>query len=95
MSGALEEVKATGYGIVVPSTDELVLEEPEIVKQGGRYGVRLKASAPSIHIKRIKQKYKSDEQTEWEEIFNQCFCHDIKCQTAHDLRSGTLSYSKS
>ena len=50
VAGALEEVKATGYGIVVPSTDELVLEEPEIVKQGGRYGVRLKASAPSIHI---------------------------------------------
>ena len=50
VAGALEEVKATGYGIVVPSTDELVLEEPEIVKQGGRYGVRLKASAPSIHM---------------------------------------------
>lgn len=50
VSGALEEVKNTGYGIVVPSTDELVLEEPEIVKQGGRYGVRLKASAPSIHM---------------------------------------------
>ena len=50
VSGALEEVKATGYGIVVPGTDELVLEEPEIVRQGGRYGVRLKASAPSIHM---------------------------------------------
>ena len=50
VAGALEEVKSTGYGIVVPSTDELVLEEPEIVKQGGRYGVRLKASAPSIHM---------------------------------------------
>ena len=36
--------------IVVPSIDSLVLEEPEIVKQGGRYGVRLKASAPSIHM---------------------------------------------
>ena len=36
VAGALEEVKSTGYGIVVPSTDELVLEEPEIVKQGGR-----------------------------------------------------------
>lgn len=47
---ALEDVKSTGYGIVIPSTDELVLEEPEIVKQGGRYGVRLKASAPSIHM---------------------------------------------
>lgn len=50
VAGALEEVKSTGYGIVVPSTDELVLEEPEIVRQGGRYGVRLKASAPSIHM---------------------------------------------
>ena len=47
---ALEEVEATGYGIVMPSIDELSLEEPEIVKQGGRYGVRLKASAPSIHM---------------------------------------------
>ena len=50
VADALAEVKATGYGIVVPSTDELVLEEPEIVRQGGRYGVRLKASAPSIHM---------------------------------------------
>lgn len=47
---ALQEVEETGYGIVVPSIDTLVLEEPEIVKQGGRYGVRLKASAPSIHM---------------------------------------------
>lgn len=47
---ALEEVEATGYGIVMPSIDELTLEEPEIMKQGGRYGVRLKASAPSIHL---------------------------------------------
>ena len=47
---ALQEVKETGYGIVVPTTEELHLEEPEIVKQGGRYGVRLKASAPSIHM---------------------------------------------
>jgi len=50
VGAALEEVRATGYGIVVPSADELVLEEPEIVKQGGRYGVQLKASAPSIHM---------------------------------------------
>ncbi|MBQ9970442.1 MAG: stage IV sporulation protein A [Oscillospiraceae bacterium] len=50
IKGAMEEVQATGYGIVMPSLEELRLEEPEIVKQGGRYGVRLKASAPSIHI---------------------------------------------
>ena len=48
--GALRDVRETGYGIVSPSIDELKLEEPEIVKQGGRYGVRLKASAPSIHM---------------------------------------------
>ncbi len=47
---ALDEVEATGYGIVMPSINELTLEEPEIVKQGGRYGVRLRASAPSIHL---------------------------------------------
>lgn len=47
---ALDEVQATGYGIVMPDIEELSLEEPEIVKQGGRYGVRLRASAPSIHL---------------------------------------------
>lgn len=49
---ALEEVKATGYGIVTPSIDELILEEPEMVKQGTRFGVKLKAKAPSIHMMR-------------------------------------------
>ena len=47
---ALDQVEATGYGIVMPSIGELQLEEPEIVRQGGRYGVRLRASAPSIHL---------------------------------------------
>ena len=47
---ALKEVEATGYGIVMPTMEELSLEEPEIIKQGGKYGVRLKASAPSIHM---------------------------------------------
>jgi len=50
VAGALRDVKETGYGIVVPGIDELQLEEPEIMKQGGRYGVKLKASAPSIHM---------------------------------------------
>lgn len=49
---ALHQVEATGYGIVMPDPQEMTLEEPEIVKQGGRYGVRLKASAPSIHMMR-------------------------------------------
>ena len=52
VADALESVKNTGYGIVVPTIEELKLEEPEIMKQGGRYGVRLKASAPSIHMLR-------------------------------------------
>ncbi|HZJ77832.1 MAG TPA: stage IV sporulation protein A [Clostridia bacterium] len=50
LMGALNEVEATGYGIVMPSLEELSLEEPEIMRQGGRYGVRLRASAPSLHI---------------------------------------------
>lgn len=49
-NSALGEVEQTGYGIVMPDIDELTLEEPEIVKQGGRYGVKLKAQAPSIHM---------------------------------------------
>lgn len=52
IAAALEQVNSTGYGIVMPSVDELTLEEPEIVKQGSRYGVKLKASAPSIHMMR-------------------------------------------
>lgn len=47
---ALKEVEATGYGIVMPELEELTLEEPKIIKQGGKYGVKLKASAPSIHM---------------------------------------------
>lgn len=47
---ALHEVSQKGYGIVSPSIDELELEEPEIVRHGSRFGVRLRASAPSIHL---------------------------------------------
>ena len=50
ISYALQEVKAKGYGIVTPTMDELILDEPEMVKQGSRYGVKLKAKAPSIHM---------------------------------------------
>lgn len=50
VSAALEEVSATGYGIVVPDLYDLKLEEPEIVKKSGGYGVKLRASAPSIHM---------------------------------------------
>ena len=49
-SDAIDSVEETGYGIVMPQLEELTLQEPEIMKQGGRYGVRLKASAPSIHM---------------------------------------------
>ena len=49
-NGALEQVRQTGYGIVMPTRDELTLEEPEIVRQGGRFGIKLRASAPSIHM---------------------------------------------
>ena len=47
---AVSDARERGYGIVVPTVDELNLEEPEIMKQGGRYGVRLEACAPSIHM---------------------------------------------
>ncbi len=47
---AMEQVEATGYGIVMPEMEEMTLEEPEIIRQSGRYGVRLRAAAPSIHM---------------------------------------------
>ena len=49
---ALDSVRETGYGIVSPTSDEMVLDEPKIIKQGGRYGIKLKACAPSIHMMR-------------------------------------------
>ena len=50
VAAALDMVNACGYGIVAPDLDDLKLEEPEIAKQPGGYGVRLRASAPSIHL---------------------------------------------
>ena len=53
IKGALEEVRQTGYGIVEPRREDMELGEPEIIKQGNRYGVKIKASAPSLHIMRV------------------------------------------
>jgi len=50
VSSALEEVKESGYGVVTPRLEEMFLEEPELIRQGSRFGVRLKAKAPSLHI---------------------------------------------
>lgn len=57
ISQALKEVRENGYGIVMPQVEDLSLCEPEIVRQGGRYGVRLRASAPSIHMICNKQRF--------------------------------------
>ena len=54
ISDALTAVKATGYGVVQPSADELKLEKPEIIRKGGAFGVKLKAGAPSIHMVRVE-----------------------------------------
>ncbi len=53
VADALESVRTTGYGLVAPSQQELVLDEPELVKQGNRFGVRLKASGPSLHMIKV------------------------------------------
>ncbi|MGE5380563.1 MAG: stage IV sporulation protein A [Methylocystaceae bacterium] len=50
VSAALVEVRDTGYGVVTPRLEEMILEEPELIRQGSRFGVRLKAKAPSLHI---------------------------------------------
>ena len=53
IKSALSEAEESGYGIVVPKQEEFTLQEPEVVKQGGRYGVKIKASAPSLHIIKV------------------------------------------
>jgi len=53
VASALDSVRATGYGLVAPTMEELTLAEPELTKQGGHYGVKLKASAPSLHMIRV------------------------------------------
>lgn len=50
---AMESLEENGYGIVSPTPEQMTLAEPEIVRQGSRYGVRLKASAPSLHIMKV------------------------------------------
>ena len=50
---ALKMVKQTGYGVATPTIDDMKLDKPEIIKQGPRYGVKLKAVAPSIHMIRV------------------------------------------
>ena len=50
VSSALSEVRESGYGVVTPRLEEMILEEPELIKQGNRFGVKLKAKAPSLHI---------------------------------------------
>jgi stage IV sporulation protein A len=50
IKGALQQVEAAGYGIVAPKLSEMVLEEPEVFRQGNKYGVRMKAKAPCLHI---------------------------------------------
>ena len=51
---ALEQARETGYGVIMPGPEEMVLEEPQIITRGGRHSVRLKASAPAIHLFRTQ-----------------------------------------
>ena len=50
IQNALEAVKRKGYGVVTPEREEIVLDEPQVVKHGNKYGVKMKAEAPSIHL---------------------------------------------
>ena len=53
ISDALSAVKATGYGVVMPNAEEMVLQTPEVLRKNGAFGVKLKAGAPSIHMIRV------------------------------------------
>ncbi len=54
IKSALQSAEETGYGIVMPSQSEMTLGEPELIKKGGSYGVKLKANAPSLHIMKVE-----------------------------------------
>jgi stage IV sporulation protein A len=51
---ALDEVKTTGYGIAIPQEEEMIIDTPEVIRQGSRYGIRLRAIAPSIHMIKVE-----------------------------------------
>ena len=53
LKNALDEVYETGYGVVSPTNDDIVVEEPEMFKQGGQYGIKIKASASSLHLIKV------------------------------------------
>ena len=53
VADALSSVRATGYGVVMPSAEEMTLQTPQVLRKGGAYGVKLKAGAPSIHMMRV------------------------------------------
>ena len=53
IADALASANATGYGIVMPTSDEMTLQAPEVIRKGGAFGVKLKAGAPSIHMIRV------------------------------------------
>ena len=53
IKSALKMVKQTGYGVAIPMIEDLKLETPEVLKHGNRYGIKLKAIAPSIHMIRV------------------------------------------
>ena len=95
---ALLDVKEKGYGIVMPSSDELTLSEPELIKQGGGYGVRVSAEAESIHM--IKTKIRADvcptftSEEQSEEVIknmNAEYDEDPKCLLASKMFGRTLS----
>ena len=50
VESALEQVRMRGYGVVTPETDEIILSEPEVIRHGNKYGVKIKAESPSIHM---------------------------------------------
>ncbi len=50
MSDAVNAVRGCGYGVITPKKDEIILEEPTVIKQGSKFGVKIKAASPSIHL---------------------------------------------
>lgn len=80
---ALKEAKENGYGYVSPGIEDMIVEEPEIFKQGSRFGIKIKAKAPSLHIACNKQKYRMFKRCKY---IKQIILSEIQCR--HIYRSG-------
>ncbi|MCD8023129.1 MAG: stage IV sporulation protein A [Lachnospiraceae bacterium] len=92
---ALNAVRQTGYGVMVPGKDEITMNDPEIIRQGNRYGVKIRAQAPSIHLLRADVVTEVAPIVGSEEQAKDLISYIKKNEDTREGASGTLIFGKS